>query len=113
VVVVVVGGVGVQLWQHVLSFVDPESVVRNVRLVSHDFHAFATDHHLWRHFLVVEASSDESGVTNLTEGDPSDDYDRWCKTFFACRWLRSVRPSVPHHHNSTASYHSRVCMCVW
>jgi hypothetical protein len=102
------GGGGVQLWQHVLSFVDPESVVRYVSLVSHDFHAFATDHHLWRHFLVVEAS-DESGVTNLFEGDPSnDDDDRWRKTFFACRWLRSVRP---HHHNSTTSYHSRT-VCV-
>jgi hypothetical protein len=79
----------------VLSFVDPESVVRSVSLVSHDFHAFATDHHLWRRLVV--AASDDGGVTNLFEGDLSD--DGWCKTFFACRWLRSVRPSLPQLNN--------------
>jgi hypothetical protein len=85
---------GVQLWQHVLSFVDPECVVRDVSLVSHDFHALATDHHLWRH-LVVRAGGGGS-VDNLYEGDA----DGWRRTFFARRWLRSVRHAA------------RVCVCA-
>jgi hypothetical protein len=85
-----------QAWVHVLSFVDAESVAKRVSLVSHAFHALATEPQLWRRLVLRDfpasaSSADSTGKCNLYEGEP----DGWRKTY-ARHWLqRSVHKPKP------------------
>lgn len=41
-----------QTWLHVLSFLDVRSLAADVALVSHAFHDFTCEPHLWRAFTI-------------------------------------------------------------
>jgi hypothetical protein len=113
----------VQAWVHVLSFVDAETVVASVGLVSRAFHALSTEPQLWRRLLLRQfsqppaeaigsgsaaagaagASSSGGGdeAANMYAGDP----DGWRKSFFAHRWLARSVPHHHHHHNTRTPFH--------
>jgi hypothetical protein len=78
-----------QAWVHVLSFVDADTISNRVGLVSHAFHALATEPQLWRHLVLRDfpasssSSADSTDKCNLYEGEP----DGWRKTY-AHHWLK-------------------------
>jgi hypothetical protein len=77
-----------QVWVHVLSFADADTIANRVGLVSHAFHALATEPQLWRRLVLRDfpasrAAADSAQQCNLYEGEP----DGWRKTFYAHRWL--------------------------
>ena len=75
----------VQVWVHVLSFVDVEGVVNCVSFVSRGFYALATEPQLWHRLVRRYFPS----VVNLYE----EDLDGWRKTFIA--QASSVRQNPP------------------
>jgi hypothetical protein len=104
-----------QAWVHVLSFVDAESIANRVCLVSHAFHALATEPQLWRRLVLRDfpasaSSADPTDKCNLYEGEP----DGWRKTFYAHRWLqRSVHTnqSQPGRSRGLTAL-TRIAICV-
>jgi hypothetical protein len=107
---------GGQVWVHVLSFVDAETVVASVGLVSHAFHALASEPQLWRRFFlchhfppalrsatitITAGGEEEEEGANLYQGEA----DGWRKSFFAHRWLaHSVRT-----HTHTLTHRTSTC----
>jgi hypothetical protein len=92
----------VQAWVNVLSFVDTETIVGSVGLVSHAFHALAAEPQLWRRLLLRHFPSSSSAATDATSGGDEavnlyeGEGDGWRKSYFAHRWLaRSVRTRTP------------------
>jgi hypothetical protein len=105
-----------QAWVHVLSFVDAESIANRVSLVSHSFHALATEPQLWRRLVLRDfpgasaSSADSTDKCNLYEGEP----DGWRKTFYAHRWLqRSVHTNQSQPGRSRGlNALTRIAVCV-